>query len=142
MKLYCYFLRGCLYNNTQNYSSAIELLKDALLHLSDDSSEYQGSSLEYAIRWNIATAHDCQGSYKDALHELFFIIKNGLVEGSEKEGDTYCLIANISRKLKKSSLVARNLQLAYNMYLKVLGKDHPKTRKCFTALLFDEQLSH
>jgi tetratricopeptide (TPR) repeat protein len=134
--LNCYFLRGCFYTNTQNYSSAIKSLRTALLHLSEDSSDS-----ECAIRWNIAIAHDCQGSYKDALHELFFIIKNGLVEGSEKEGDTYCLIANISRKLEKSSLVAQNLQLAYNMYLKVLGKDHPKTRQCLVALSFDEQFS-
>ena len=123
-------------NYEKDYSSAIKSLQDALLHFSA-SSEISDDLREFRIRWNLAIANEHQGSYQDALHELLFIIKKCLVQESENKADTYFAIARISQKIHNSSLFMRNLQLAYNVYLKVLGKDHPKTQQCYIAL-FEE----
>ena len=132
----CYLLRGSIYMKEKDYNSSIKSLQDALLHLSA-SSEISDNLHEFPIRWKLAIANEYQGSYQDALHELLFIIKKCLVQESENKADTYCAIARISKKMHNNSLVVRNLQLAYNTYLNVLGKDHPKTQQCYIAL-FEE----
>ena len=136
----CYFLRGCIYMNEKYYSEAVKSFQDTLRHLLETSSEVIDKTPEFAIRWNIATAHEHQGTYKDALHELFLIVKNCLVKEDENKANTFFFIAKISEKMKNKSLALRNLQFAYDTCLKVLGKDHPKTQHCYTAL-FREHLN-
>ena len=131
----CYFVKGLIHNNEQEYASAIKALQYALeQQRSKVSSESFDKLLEFRIRSAIATAYYCQGTYKDALNELFSIIKDRLVEGSENEAETYVFAVEIAQKMKIKSLVARNLQLAYNTYSKVLGEHHPKTQHYHTAL--------
>ena len=136
----CHFLRGCIYMNEKSYDSAINSFHDALRHLSEASSEVIGNTPELTVRLNVATAHDYQGTYKDALHELFLIVENCLVKDDENKVNTYFFIAKISKKMKNKSLVLRNLQFAYDTCLIVLGEHHPKTRQCHAAL-FTEHLS-
>ena len=132
----CSFLRGCICMNEKDYSSAIKSLQDTLRHLSA-TSEVIGNTPEFPVRWSLAVAHEHQGNYKDALHELFLILKNCLVEEDENKAEIYFFIARMWNKVKNNSLALRNLQLAYDICLKVLGKDHPKTRQCYTALCGD-----
>ena len=124
MVLDCYSLRSCIYMIEQDYGSAIKPLQNALLYLSEAPSEMIGYLPEFSIRRNLAIANECHGSYKDALQEWYFIIKNCLVQESEDKAKAYFAIARISKKMNNDSLATRNLQLAYNAYFKVPG--HPK----------------
>ncbi len=133
--LKCNFLRGRIQMNEQKYASAIKSLQQAHRQHSKVPREHFKKLMEFSIRWNIATAHYCQRTYKDALNELLSIIKDCLVEGSENEAETYRFVAKIAQKMKIKSLVVRNLQLAYNTCSKVLGEDHPKTRQCHTEFV-------
>ncbi len=133
--LHCYFLRGLIHIIEQEYASAIKSFQHALEQHSQVSSGRFDKLMEFRIRRNIATAHYYQRTYKNALNELLSIIKDCLVEGSENEAETYLFVAKVAQKMKIKSLFLRNLQLAYNTYLKVLGEDHPKTRKYNTAFV-------
>ena len=136
MTFHCYFLMGCIHINEQEYASGIKSLQHALEQHSKGSKFYILNKLmEFRIRLAIATGHYCQRTYKDALNELFSIIKDCLVEGSENEAETYLFVAEIAQKMKIKSLFVRNLQLAYNTYSKVFGDDHPKTRQYYTAFV-------
>ena len=133
--LHCYFLRGRIHIKEQKYASAIKSLQQARRQHSKVPREHFKELMAFLIRWNFATAHYHQRTYKDALNELLSIIKDCLVEGSEDEAETYLFVAKIAQKMKIKSLVVRNLQLAYNTCSKVLGEDHPKTRQCHTEFV-------
>ncbi len=135
MTHHCYYLMGRVHIYEQEYVSAIKSLQHALEQHSKVSSESFGKLVEFRIRSAIATAHYRQGTYKDALNELFSIIKDRLVEGRENEAETYRWVAEIAQKMKIKSLFLRNLDLAYNTYAKILGEDHPTTRQCHTAFV-------
>ena len=130
----CYMWKGLIHTAMQEYVPAIESFEHVLLQLSKISYEVNVKSEEFLCRKAIATAYFYQESYQDALTSMYgalSVIKDIFPEGSEDEADSYLLVATIARELKNKSLKVNNLRLAYKMFSKILGSNHPMTEQCY-----------
>ena len=132
----CYSWKGWIHNEMQEFSTAIESLKHALLHVPKISDETFDKFEELVCRKLIAIAYFHRRSYKDALTSIYdalSIIKDLRPEGSVVEAELYPFVTAVARKMENKSLVLSNLRLAYKMYSKILGETHVKTQQCYIA---------
>jgi tetratricopeptide (TPR) repeat protein len=131
----CYFLKGFVFNEMREYVAAIESLEHALLvQLPKLCHEFIEKYEEFDCRRELAKAYYFKESYEKALtsdYHALSVIKDVFSEGSEHEGDVYFNVAATASKMKNKSLVVNNLHLAYKMYSKILGRNHPKTELCY-----------
>ncbi len=132
----CYTWKGRIHNAMQEYVPAIESLEHALLELPNVPRVINVKSEEFQCREGIATASFYQESYQDALTSMYgalSVIRVIFPEGSKAEADLYLWVAAIAHELKNKSLEVNNLRLAYKMYSKILGSNHPMTQQYYIA---------
>ena len=126
----CYGWKARFLGEEQKFADEVNFLENALLQLSKIPDESKSKMPEFVCRREISRAYMCQKQYEDALKSLYkalSIIKNTSPDGSEDEAELFNMLAQTAHKLKNKKLVVSNLRLAYKMYLKVLGKQHPRT---------------
>ena len=131
-----YLFKGHIHNEMQEFVTAIESLKHALLHVPKIFGETFDKFEEFVCRKMIAIAYFHERSYKDALTSMngaLSIIKDRFSEGSIGEASLYVWVAAVAEKMENKSLALSNLRLAYNMYSNILGKTHAKTQQCYIA---------
>ena len=134
--LCCYNLKGKILNKKQEHVSAIECLNHALLQLLKLSPDAVNKFAELDCRCNIGVAYFFEESYRDALTSLYdalCVVKDLFPEGSEDEGNLYFCVAAIANKMQNKSLALNNFRLAYKMYSKILGNNHPTTNESYIA---------
>ncbi len=132
----CYSLKGHIHHEMREFSTAIESLKHALLHVPKISDETFDKFEEFQCCFRIAIAYFHQRYYKDALTSMYdalSIIKDLRPEGSVDEAELYLFVTAVARKMENKSLVLSNLRLAYKMYSNTLGETHAKTQQCYIA---------
>jgi tetratricopeptide (TPR) repeat protein len=130
----CYVLTGRILNEMQEYDAAIDSLGHALLQHPKLSHDVIDKSAELECRLELAKAYWFKESYEKALtshYDALSVVKDISPEGSEVEGDLYLAVAGIAAKMKNKTLVVNNLRLAYKMYSKILGRNHPTTEQCY-----------
>ena len=133
---HCYSLKGHIHHEMREFSTAIESLKHALLHVPKISDETFDKFEEFQCCFRIATTYFHQRYYKDALTSMYdalSIIKDLRPEGSVDEAELYLFVTAVARKMENKSLVLSNLRLAYKMYSNTLGETHAKTQQCYIA---------
>jgi tetratricopeptide (TPR) repeat protein len=130
----CHVLKGRIFNEMREYDAAIESLGHALLQLPKLSRDVIDKFEELECRLELAKAYWFKESYEKALtsyYDTLSVVKDIFPEGNLVEGDVYLAVAAIASKIKNKSLVVNNLRLAYKMYSKILGRNHPKTELCY-----------
>jgi tetratricopeptide (TPR) repeat protein len=130
----CHVLKGHIFNEMREYDAAIESLGHALLQLPKLSHDVIDKSEEFECRHELAKAYWFKESYEKALtsyYDALSVVKDISPEGSEGEGNLYFAVAAIASRIKNKPLVVNNLRLAYKMYSKILGRNHPKTELCY-----------
>ena len=134
----CYCWKARFHGEQQNFADEVNFLEKALLQLSKIPDESKNKMSEFTGRREISRAHMCQQKYEDALKSLYealSIIRNISPDGSVYEAELFNMLAHTAHKLKIKKLVVSNLRLAYKMYLKVLGKQDPKTEVSYIRFL-------
>ena len=127
----CYFLQGVIHNQKQEYVSAIPFFEDALTKFCIEADDKR---VEYACQKAVALAYYHERRYEDSLtslYEAMSIIRDLDPGGSESQAEVFHMVACDARQLGNRKLTITNLRLAYKMYLKVLGQNHPKTEESY-----------
>ncbi len=98
-----YLFKGHIHNEMQEFVTAIESLKHALLHVPKISGETFDKFEEFVCRKMIAIAYFHERSYKDALTSMngaLSIIKDRFSEGSIGEASLYLWVAAVAEKME------------------------------------------
>ena len=125
-----YLWQAAIHTEKQEYVSAIQFYDDALTKFCKAGNRWG----EYACRAGIALTYQYEGRYKDALTSLYGaipIIRDLDPGGSETQAQLFHIVASIAQQLGNRKLTINNLRLAYKMYSKVLGGNHPKTEESY-----------
>ena len=127
----CYYWQGVIHNQKQEYVAAIQFFEDALTKFCVEADD---KCVEYECRKAVALAYYHERRYEDSLtslYEAMSIIRDLDSGESESQAEVFHMAAFNARKLGNRKLTITNLRLAYKMYLKVLGQNHPETEACY-----------
>ena len=134
--LRCYFQKGVLHNEMQEYVTAINFLQGAL---SESCKVANDKVVESQCQLQIGFSYCKEGRYKNALtsyYKALPLIKDLYPYGSEVEAMCFYALASTARQLKNRKLVVTNLRLAYKMFSKVLGQNHTKTEAVYLEYVY------
>ena len=132
----CYLQKGAFHNEIQEYVSAINFLRQALMEFSKENND---KVEELLCQLEIAISYWKVGRYKNALtsqYKALSLIRDIYPDGSDVEAIWFYIVASTARQLKNRKLVVTNLRLAYKMFSKVFGQNHTTTEAVYLDYVY------